>query len=130
MTTSSSGSPIAGPSRVGLARATTHPSPPRDSTAPQTLSSSGEPPPPRADGFDNYPPELPSDPEQLAQRLARDPDVEKQLALQDPDVGPPPDGGREAWLVVFSAFGLLMCIYGFGTSHTRLLHKLPALILQ
>lgn len=31
------------------------------------------------------------------------------------DVGPPPDGGREAWLCIMSAFLLLCCMFGFGT---------------
>lgn len=69
-------------------------------------------PPPLDDGFGNYPPDLPSDPIQLERRLTNDPDVEKQML--ENELGPPPDGGREAWLVVMSAFFLSMTIYGFG----------------
>jgi hypothetical protein len=36
------------------------------------------------------------------------------------DIGPPPDGGREAWLCVLSTFLLLFCIHGVGEYHSHL----------
>lgn len=68
----------------------------------------------RDDGFDNYPAPLPSDPVQLERILTEHPDVEKQMASDDPDIGPPPDGGLEAWLVVASTVFILFCIHGLG----------------
>jgi hypothetical protein len=62
------------------------------------------------DGFDNYPPPLPSDPVQLQRVLTDRPDVERQLS----GVGPPPDGGFEAWAVVASTVFVLFCVHGLG----------------
>lgn len=64
------------------------------------------------DGFSNYPPDLPADPVQLERRLTSDPDVERQLCGSV--LGPPPDGEKQAWLVVATAFLVSMCVYGFG----------------
>lgn len=36
------------------------------------------------------------------------------------DIGPPPEGGREAWLCVSGAFFVLFCIFGFATSFGQL----------
>ncbi|BEI80069.1 hypothetical protein CcaverHIS002_0105980 [Cutaneotrichosporon cavernicola] len=36
------------------------------------------------------------------------------------DIGPPPDGGRDAWLVVLGCFLHLFCIFGFITSYGQL----------
>lgn len=30
------------------------------------------------------------------------------------DAGPPPDGGRDAWLCVAGSFLVLFCVFGFG----------------
>lgn len=38
------------------------------------------------------------------------------MRLTDDDVGPPPEGGKEAWRCVFGAFFLLFCFFGFFTS--------------
>ena len=69
-------------------------------------------PPPRSDGLDNFPVPLSSDPVALERRLTQDPEIERQMA--DGDVGPPPEGGREAWAVVAGAFFVLFCVFGFG----------------
>ncbi|KAL7424204.1 hypothetical protein Q5752_001790 [Cryptotrichosporon argae] len=76
------------------------------------------PPPPLDDGLDNFPPPLPSDPAQLARVLTADPDIERQMrgapgAGGETDVGPPPEGGKDAWLCVASAFMVLFCVFGF-----------------
>jgi len=71
-------------------------------------------PPPRSDGLDNFPVPLSSDPVALERRLTQDPEIERQMA--DGDVGPPPEGGREAWAVVAGAFFVLFCVFGFGES--------------
>ncbi|WOO81387.1 MFS transporter asaE [Vanrija pseudolonga] len=36
------------------------------------------------------------------------------------DAGPPPDGGRDAWLCVVGAFLVLFCVFGFVTSMGQL----------
>ena len=36
------------------------------------------------------------------------------LGKVDGDIGPPPDGGREAWLCVLGAFFAVFCIFGFS----------------
>lgn len=53
---------------------------------------------------------------ELERRLTQDPEIERQMA--DGDVGPPPEGGREAWAVVAGAFFVLFCVFGFGESFT------------
>ncbi|ORY28265.1 major facilitator superfamily domain-containing protein [Naematelia encephala] len=69
------------------------------------------------DGLDNIPPPLPHDHKQLERRLTQDPDVERQMrGSGDGEIGPPPEGGREAWLVVASSFFILFCVFGFVTS--------------
>ncbi|WVF72075.1 hypothetical protein IAT40_006887 [Kwoniella sp. CBS 6097] len=72
-------------------------------------------PPTRSDGLDNFPPPLPSSSLELERRLTRDPDIQRQMGLGDDDVGPPPEGGKEAWLCVASAFLVLFCVFGFVT---------------
>ncbi|KAK8869646.1 hypothetical protein IAR55_000214 [Kwoniella newhampshirensis] len=72
-------------------------------------------PPTRNDGLDNIPPPLPSSPIALQRALTRDPDLELQMGVNDDDVGPPPEGGKDAWLCVISAFFVLFCIFGFTT---------------
>jgi MCP family monocarboxylic acid transporter-like MFS transporter 10 len=61
---------------------------------------------------------LPSDPVELERRLTADPEIERQMA--EDDIGPPPEGGREAWLCVCGAFFVLFCIFGFATSFGQL----------
>lgn len=73
-------------------------------------------PPPRNDGFDNFPAYLPSDPVELERRLTEDPDVTRQMAMDDSEIGPAPEGGREAWSVVASCFLVSFCVYGFSDS--------------
>ena len=68
----------------------------------------------RNDGFDNFPGPLPFDAVELERRLSQNPDYQRQMA--DDEIGPPPEGGREAWLCVAGAFCVLFCIFGFGTS--------------
>lgn len=65
------------------------------------------------DGFDNYPPPLPSDPVLLHRVLTDRPDVERQMGSDAP-----PDGGLEAWAVVFSTVFVLFCVHGLGESVT------------
>ncbi|WVQ78583.1 hypothetical protein IAT38_000669 [Cryptococcus sp. DSM 104549] len=74
----------------------------------------------RDDGLDNIPPPLPGSPLALARRLTGDPDLERQMGVNDENVGPPPEGGREAWSVVISAFLVLFSIFGFVTSFGQL----------
>lgn len=38
------------------------------------------------------------------------------MGVNDDDVGPPPEGGAEAWCCVGAAFMVLFCIFGFGMS--------------
>jgi hypothetical protein len=71
-------------------------------------------PPPRDDGLDNFPAPLPHDPVELQRQLTAHPEIEAQMA--DDDVGPPPEGGREAWACVLGAFFVLFCIFGFSES--------------
>jgi hypothetical protein len=68
----------------------------------------------RDDGYDNFPPPLPSSGVELERRLTNDPDIGRQMAVNDIDVGPPPEGGKEAWLCVAAAFFVLFCVFGFG----------------
>ncbi|WWD16091.1 hypothetical protein CI109_100516 [Kwoniella shandongensis] len=77
-------------------------------------------PPTRNDGLDNMPPPLPSSPIALQRRLTRDPDVELQMGVNDDEVGPPPEGGKDAWLCVASAFFVLFCVFGFTTCFGQL----------
>lgn len=100
--------PTAGPSRPP--RTSQHSIP--DSQPRRSRSTSR--PPPRTDGFDNYPPPLPSDPAQLERVLTEHPDIERQMAADEVDIGPPPDGGREAWCVVASTTFVLFCVHGLG----------------
>ncbi|WRT67263.1 uncharacterized protein IL334_004230 [Kwoniella shivajii] len=88
-------------------------------------------PPTRNDGYDNFPVPLPGHAEELERRLTRDPDVERQMGIGmhmgngvvggvgvsagEDDIGPPPEGGKDAWLCVFSAFFVLFCVFGFVT---------------
>lgn len=72
-------------------------------------------PAPRDDGLDNFPYPLSRDPVELERRLTQDPEIERQMA--DGDVGPPPEGGLEAWSVVAGAFFVLFCVFGFGEWH-------------
>ena len=67
----------------------------------------------RDDGYDNYPIPLPHDPVALERRLTTDPDVAGQMGMGDDDIGPPPEGGPEAWRCVLGAFFLLFCFFGF-----------------
>ena len=69
--------------------------------------------PPEDDGYDNFPAPLPHDAVELERRITSDPDVRRQMRLDDEDLGPPPEGGKEAWLCVFGAFFLLFCFFGF-----------------
>lgn len=39
-------------------------------------------------------------------------DLERPLTGQSVDIGPPPDGGREAWLCVTGTFLQLFCVFG------------------
>jgi hypothetical protein len=71
--------------------------------------------PPRDDGYDNFPPPLPHNAVELERRLTTDPDVAGQMGLGDDEIGPPPEGGREAWSCVGSAFFLVFCFFGFCT---------------
>lgn len=91
-------------------------SPPPASLAPilSRISTRKAGPPPRDDGFDNYPAPLPSDPVQLERILTEHPEVEGQMAMDEVDIGPPPDGGREAWCVVASTVFILFCVHGLG----------------
>lgn len=42
---------------------------------------------------------------------------EDEMRSETPvSIGPPPDGGREAWLVVFAAFFQQFCIFGMSES--------------
>jgi hypothetical protein len=70
----------------------------------------------RDDGFDNFPPPLPGSQHELERVLTDHPDIERQMVIQELDIGPPPEGGREAWLVVISAFFVLFCVFGFSES--------------
>lgn len=50
-------------------------------------------------------------------------DVEAQQSEAQPphnhdDIGPPPDGGLTAWLVVLSTMFLQFCVFGLSKSHT------------
>lgn len=66
----------------------------------------------RDDGLDNYPVPLPLDPQALVRQLSDNPEIVQQLAVND--VGPPPDGGKEAWLCVAGAFFAIFCLFGFS----------------
>jgi len=66
------------------------------------------------DGLDNYPAPLSSDPQELARQLTDNPSVIQQLAVDD--IGPPPDGGKDAWLCVAGAFFAIFCLFGFSKS--------------
>lgn len=105
-------SPSAGPSRLPP----TNPLVPFPSLSPMLSRLSARSPPPRRldDGFDNYPPPLPSDPVLLERVLTERPDVQAQMIQDEPDVGPPPDGGWEAWAVVGSTVFILFCVHGLG----------------
>ncbi|ODN83254.1 hypothetical protein L202_01428 [Cryptococcus amylolentus CBS 6039] len=74
----------------------------------------------RNDGLDNIPPPLPASPQQLERMLSGNPDLERQMGVNDEDVGPPPEGGMEAWCCVGAAFMVLFCIFGFVTSFGQL----------
>lgn len=106
---------IAGPSHRPVS-----PSPfPRLAPALSRLSISRvQSPPLRSDGLDNYPPPLPHDLVELERRLTQDPEIERQMAGED--IGPPPEGGKDAWLCVSGAFFVLFCIFGFATSFGQL----------
>lgn len=71
-------------------------------------------PPPRDDGLDNFPAPLPHNQAELERQLTQHPEIERQMA--DDDVGPPPEGGKEAWACVMGAFFVLFCIFGFSES--------------
>lgn len=56
-------------------------------------------------------------PEDLAgsassEQLATEMEIPIELARQITDIGPPPDGGLEAWLCVFGTFFILFCVIG------------------
>ena len=70
----------------------------------------------RDDGYDNFPPPLPHDAAQLERRLTTDPDVAGQMGFGDDEIGPPPEGGREAWSCVAAAFFVLFTFFGFCES--------------
>jgi len=72
----------------------------------------------RDDGYDNYPPPLPHDPVELERRLTTDPAIVGQM--DNDEIGPPPEGGREAWSCVAAAFFLLFTFFGFCESHPAL----------
>ncbi|KAK4686394.1 hypothetical protein P7C73_g3739, partial [Tremellales sp. Uapishka_1] len=76
--------------------------------------------PTRTDGYDNFPPPLPSSPYALQRALTRDPGIEQQMAMDDNEIGPPPEGGKDAWLCVTAAFFILFCVFGFVTSFGQL----------
>lgn len=81
------------------------------------LHSRAQAPPPESDGFDNIPGPLPSsDPAELERIITSDPEVRRQMRLDDGDVGLPPDGGRQAWACVGSAFFVLFCVFGWSES--------------
>lgn len=42
--------------------------------------------------------------------------LERSTTITTLGMGPPPDGGREAWLCILSAFLILASVFGFGTS--------------
>lgn len=44
------------------------------------------------------------------------------MGVNDGDVGPPPEGGAEAWCCVGAAFMVLFCIFGFGMFLIQLIH--------
>jgi hypothetical protein len=71
----------------------------------------------RDDGYDNYPPPLPHDQAELERRITGDPGIVGQM--DNEEIGPPPEGGREAWCCVAAAFFLLFTIFGFCESHLR-----------
>ena len=103
---------------------TPHPSSPKSPSSPShspfahlsPVLSSRSQRPPLNDGCDNFPCPLPSDALGLGRRLTGDPDVERQMALSIDGVGPPPEGGLEAWACVSGAFFILFCIFGFSES--------------
>ena len=72
--------------------------------------------PSRVDGVGNSPPPLPRSHAALERRLTSDADMERQMAMRDEEVGPPPEGGKEAWGCVAGAFLVLFCVFGFGES--------------
>ncbi|WWC69344.1 uncharacterized protein I206_103282 [Kwoniella pini CBS 10737] len=74
-------------------------------------------PPTRNDGYDNFPPPLQGirNSADLERRLTTDADLVGQMAVNDDDIGPPPEGGKDAWLCVASAFFVLFCVFGFVT---------------
>lgn len=51
-------------------------------------------------------------------RSEREPPPESR----QPDIGPPPDGGREAWLCILGTFFHLFCVFGFTTSAGQLFY--------
>lgn len=66
---------------------------------------------------------LDSEPEGLlARQLSREALEETQVAAAaaHTDLGPPPDGGLQAWLAVFAASGVLLTVFGFVTSMGQL----------
>jgi MCP family monocarboxylic acid transporter-like MFS transporter 10 len=72
-------------------------------------------PPPVEDGFDNVPGPLPtSDPVELERIITENREVRQQMRLDDGDVGPPPDGGKDAWACVSAAFFVLFCVFGWS----------------
>lgn len=48
------------------------------------------------------------------------PSVPDPTLAVEPDIGPPPDGGRDAWLCILGAFCLVFCIIGFSESRYRI----------
>ncbi|WWC60977.1 uncharacterized protein I303_103554 [Kwoniella dejecticola CBS 10117] len=74
-------------------------------------------PPTRNDGYDNFPPPLQGirTSADLERRLTTDADLAGQMAVSDGEIGPPPEGGKDAWLCVASAFFVLFCVFGFVT---------------
>lgn len=66
-------------------------------------------------GNSNY--ELPRVGSTASRRSSAEADVEAQVQTppHDPnDIGPPPDGGLEAWLVVMSTMFLQFCVFGLS----------------
>jgi hypothetical protein len=66
------------------------------------------------DGLDKYPKPLLSDPQDLARQLSDDPVAVQQLTADG--IGPPPDGGKDAWFCVAGAFCAIFCLFGFSKS--------------
>lgn len=62
-----------------------------------------------------HPPAVPQEEDltrQISQRVAEEMHISYELARQITDLGPPPDGGLEAWLCVLGTFFVMFCLIG------------------